>query len=149
MADSDFQNEPTDVDEFTHLELRAMHQNASTAILFAKLVQWMALGLAIILLNAATILAYVGPFDTSHKKIVLTACILLSCGTVFILFMYQMWQMNEIKRVRKIEKHFSSLARRINNAEARRDGSIERYTMLIFMVVSLVVSAVIAILLIR
>jgi hypothetical protein len=149
VAETDLQNEPTDVDELTHLELRSMHQSASMAILFAKFIQWIALGFAITLLNVATLLVYIGPLDSSQKKVVMAACILITCGTVFILFMYQMWQVNEIKRVRKIEKHFSSLARRLKNIESRSDRNIERYTILIFMVFSLIASAGIAILLIR
>ena len=141
--------EPTDLDEMTHNELRVMHREASTAMLFAKAVQWGAVCVSMTIFTVAIFVdRSVRPLDT-FDNLLSIAIILFACGAIFMLFMYQMWQFNEIKRIRLIEAHFSSWTRRVNNIESRREKAVERYTMLAFMMALVIGSAVIAITAIR
>lgn len=144
MPKTDTEIEPSDLDDLTHLELRAMHQTASSSILFAKFIQWSCLGFAQTLLFAAVFLVKFSPYPEALIDLTSLAIILLACGTIFILFMYQMWQFNEIRRIRQIEKHFSSLSQQINHLESRRERNTERYTMLAFKVSVIIAGTVIA-----
>lgn len=149
MAKSSTEFEPSDLDDLTHLELITMHQNASQAILFAKFIQWLAVGMAMIMFSVAIFVDRLAASDQAFQTILSIAIILLSVGAIFLLFMYQMWQFNEIKRTRQIEQHFSTLCRQVNNIESRREKNVERYTMFTVMVLAVVSSAAIAIMAIK
>jgi hypothetical protein len=143
------ENEPSDLDEMTHQELRVMHREASSSMLFAKAVQWGAVGISMIIFTAAIFVDRSGrPLD-AFDNLLSISIILFACGAIFMLFMYQMWQFNEIKRIRLIEAHFSSFTRRVNNVESRREKAVERYTMLVFKMALVIGSAVVAITAIR
>jgi hypothetical protein len=143
------ENEPSDLDETTHLELSAMYRDASVNILFAKLVQWIVIGLSSIVFATAVTAVNLSPSGKTLANLFTIAIILLTCGAMFMLFMYQMWQFNEIKRIRRIEKHFSTLCRRINNIESRGERNVERYTMLFAMAAAVACGALVAIFAIR
>ncbi len=149
MSKSGVENEPSELDEMTHLELRTMHRSASMAILFAKLIQWVTVGMSMIIFSTAIFVDRVASPNHPLDNLLSVAIILLVCGAIFVLFMYQMWQFNEIKRLRVIESRFSTLCRRVNNIESRREKNVERYTMLAFMISAVVGSAVVAVLAIR
>ena len=70
--------------------------------------------------------------------------IFLTCGVIFVLVMYQFWQFNEISRVREIERHFSSVYRDISSLKSPKEGNIHRYTILTFMIASVIMGAVVA-----
>ena len=149
MAKPSAENEPTELDELTHLEFRTMHQNASTAILFAKFIQWSAVGMTLIIFSAAIFVDRLMPPGHALENLLLVAIILFTSGAIFLLFMYQMWQFNEIKRIRQIERYFSTFCRQVNNIESRREKNVERYTMLLLMIAAVLSSAVITALAIR
>jgi len=142
-------NEPSDLDETTHRELSAMYRDASANIQFAKLVQWIVIGLSTIVYSTAVTAVNLSASGKTLANLFTIAIILLSCGAMFMLFMYQMWQFNEIKRARMIETLFSSYCRKVNNIESRRERNVERYTMLVFKAAVVVGSAVIALMAIR
>jgi uncharacterized membrane protein len=62
------------------------------------------------------------------------ATIILAGGVIFVLTLYQSWQYNEISRIVELEKHFSSLYRKIRDVKSRREGNVHRYTLLMLMV---------------
>ena len=129
--------------------MRIMHQSASHAILFAKLIQWLAIGLAIGLFTSAVFLDRFAAPDRTLTNILSITIILLTCATIFLVLMYQMWQFNEIRRIRNIEKTFSTLCKQINSSETRGERRVERYTMLVFMLALLISGGVISILMIQ
>lgn len=149
MAKPSAENEPSELDELTHIELRTMHGNAATAILFAKAVQWGAVGLSLAVFTSAIIVDRMASPNHPLTGLLSIAIILFACGMMFLLFMYQMWQFNEIKRARLIETLFSSYCRRVNNIESRRERNVERYTMLVFKAAVVIGSAIIALMAIR
>jgi hypothetical protein len=149
MAKPSAENEPSELDELTHVELRTMHGNAAAAILFAKGIQRGAVGFAIFVFTAAIFIDRAASPNHPLTGLLSVAIILFACGMIFLLFMYQMWQFNEIKRARMIETLFSSYCRKVNNIESRRERNVERYTMLVFKAAVVVGSAVIALMAIR
>jgi hypothetical protein len=61
------------------------------------------------------------------------ATIVLAGGVIFVLTLYQSWQYNEISRIVELEKHFSTLYRKIRDVKSRREGNFHRYTLLLIM----------------
>ncbi|MCW8916791.1 MAG: hypothetical protein OQK24_13195 [Magnetovibrio sp.] len=138
-----FENEPSKLDSLTHEELRLMHREASQAILFAKSMQWCSVGAVLLAFGACIAVdASLRP-NSLIERLLSGLTIVLACGIIFMLLMYQFWQFNEITRIRKIEEHFSSLYRHINNFKSSREGNAHRYTMLIFMIALIIIGGVV------
>ncbi|MBT6095924.1 MAG: hypothetical protein HOH04_13655 [Rhodospirillaceae bacterium] len=149
MADPIAENEPSSLDELTHSELLVMHQTSSSAILFSKMVQWLCIGMCLALFCVAVFISKIAGTHGSLNNLVLVTNILLACAAIFLIFMYQMWQFNEIRRIRKIEKCFSTLCRKIHQSESHGERSIERYTLLVFMILLVLSGAAVSIMTIR
>lgn len=143
-AETPFENEASSLDELTHRELRLMHREASAAILFAKDIQWRTVASSLLVFGACVAIAVFTAADKSFANLLSVLTILLAAGSIFVLTMYQFWQINEINRIQKIEKHFSSLYRRIGALKSRREGNLHRYTLLAFMIAVIVLGAVVA-----
>jgi uncharacterized membrane protein len=67
----------------------------------------------------------------------------LACGVLFVLAMYQFWQVNEINKINAIDRHFSTLYLRISRIKSRREGNFHRYTILLFMILAVLIGVVV------
>ena len=143
-AEEPFENSPSDLDEFTHKELRMMHSEAAAAILFAKNIQWRSVGSSLLVFGACIAIAVSTSADKQFANLLAALTILLACGVIFVLLMYQFWQFNEIARIQRIDQHFSTLYAKIGNIKSRREGNAHRYTLLVFMISVVVMGAVVA-----
>jgi len=139
-----FDNRPSDLDELTHKELRLMHEEASAAILFAKSIQWRSVGSSLLVFGACIAIAVSTPADKQFANLLAALTILLACGVIFVLLMYQFWQFNEISRIKKIEQQFSTLYKKIRDTKSKREGNAHRYTLLTFMIAVVILGAVVA-----
>ncbi len=139
-----FHNEPSSLDPSTHQELRLMHQEAAAAVLFAKSIQWSSVGAALLVDGAIVAIAVLTGAGKVFSDILVISSVLLAGGAVFVLLMYQFWQINEINRMNEIEKHFSTLYGRISRLKSRREGNVHRYTLLFFMIVMVIIGTVVA-----
>jgi hypothetical protein len=140
-AQEPFVNEPSELDELTHAELCLMYRKASDSLLFAKSIQWRSVGGAVFVFGAFTAFALFAKLDKSLTTTFMIVTILLACGVIFALLMYQFWQFNEISRIVKIEKNFSSLYIKIRDVKSRREGAVHRYTLLLFMCAMVILGA--------
>jgi hypothetical protein len=145
MDEETQENEPSNLDEMTHTELRMMHEEATNAILFSKSVQWRVVGVSLLIFGGIVIVTSASIVTRSSSSLLTLLAISLSCGAIFLLMMYQFWQYNEIKRIIAIEKLFSSQYNKIRNLNSRREGNIDRYTLLIFMTMVIIAGASFAI----
>lgn len=139
-----FENEPSSLDELTHAEMRLMHREASRNLLFAKNIQWRSVGATLLVFGGCIAIAAAAPPDITLKRVLMGLIILLACGVIFILTMYQFWQFNEINRLRKIDASFSTLYIKINNLKSRREANAHRYTILLCMIVLVIVGGIVA-----
>jgi len=139
-----FVNEPSSLDESTHRELELMHREASEAILFAKSIQWRSVGATLLVYGAFIAIAVFTEAGTKFGDVMKIMSILLACGVIFVLVMYQFWQINEINRINAIDRHFSTLYLRISRLKSRREGNFHRYTILIFMILAVILGVVVA-----
>ncbi len=141
-----FVNEPSSLDETTHAEMRLMHETASEAILFAKNIQWRSVGSALAVYGAFIAIAVFTSADKAFIDLLKIVAIVLACGAVFVLAMYQFWQVNEINKLNAIDRHFSTLYLRISRIKSRREGNLHRYTILMFMIAAVILGVVVVIL---
>lgn len=139
-----FVNEPSSLDETTHRELELMHREASGAILFAKSIQWRSVGSTLLVYGAFIAIAVFTEAGTKFGDVMKVMSILLACGVIFVLVMYQFWQVNEINRINAIDRHFSTLYLRISRIKSRREGNFHRYTILIFMILAVILGVIVA-----
>ena len=139
-----FENTPSSLDETTHQELLLMHKEAAAAILFAKNIQWRSVGASLLVFGGCIAIAVSTSADKSFATMLSALTILLTTGVIFVLIMYQFWQFNEISRIQRIEKQFSTLFRKITTLKSRREGNAHRYTLLFFMIAMVVMGAVVA-----
>jgi len=138
-----FINEPSGLDEATHRELSLMHQESAEAILFAKSIQWRSVGSALLVFGAFIAIAVVTEAGAKFIDVMKIVSIVLACGVIFVLVMYQFWQVNEINKINAIDRHFSTLYLRISRIKSRREGNLHRYTILLFMVLAVIIGAVV------
>jgi len=143
-SEAPFENRPSDLDETTHQELRLMHQESSSAILFAKNIQWRSVGASLLVFGACIAIVVSTAADKQFANLLAALTILLACGVIFVLLMYQFWQFNEISRIKKIEQHFSTLYKKIRDTKSKREGNAHRYTLLTFMIAVVILGAVVA-----
>lgn len=138
------ENVPSELDELTHAELRIMYEKSYAALLFAKNIQWRSVGASLITFAACIAIAVSTDADRSFANLLSALTILLATGVIFVLVMYQFWQYNEISRINEIERHFSSLYRDIRDIKSRREGMVHRYTLLTFMITTVILGAIVA-----
>ncbi|MFC1673177.1 hypothetical protein ACFL12_03385 [Pseudomonadota bacterium] len=139
-----FINEPSSLDELTHSELLLMHGEASKSLLFAKSIQWRSVGSTLLVYGGCIAIAVFTPADVAFARLLTALIIVLACGVIFLLIMYQFWQFNEINRLREIDTNFSTLYIKINNTKSRREASAHRYTILLSMIVMVILGAIVS-----
>lgn len=139
-----FENTPSALDDKTHAELMLMHGEASRNLLFAKNIQWRSVGSALIVFAGCIAISRFISADADFARVLSGLIILLTCGVIFVLIMYQFWQFNEISRLREIDAQFSSLYVKISNLKSRREANAHRYTILACMIAIVILGAVIA-----
>ncbi len=142
---SSFENEPSNLDELTHRALLMMHRESAAAVLFAKSIQWSTVGACLLVYGALVGINVFTKADTQFEKILTATTIVLTCGVIFVLTMYQSWQFNEFKKMDEVEKNLSTLYTKIRNTQSRRLSSYQRYTLLMSMIVVIVLGAVVSI----
>jgi hypothetical protein len=138
-----FVNEPSSLDDSTHRELELMHREASSAILFAKSIQWRSVGSSLLVYGAFIAIAVATEAGAKFIDVMKIVSILLACGVIFVLVMYQAWQVNEINKINAIDRHFSTLYLRISRIKSRREGNFHRYTILTFMILAVILGVVV------
>lgn len=143
-AEGGFENTPSQLDELSHAELRLMYDRSSQALLFAKNIQWRSVGASLLVFGALIALSFYGSSNKYLLSVLGIFTILLACGVIFVLAMYQFWQFNEIKRIVEIERHFSTLYRQIRDIKSTREGNAHRYTLLLFMCIVVILGAFIS-----
>lgn len=138
-----FVNEPSSLDDATHRELELMHREASEAILFAKSIQWRTVGSSLLVFGAFIAIAVATEAGAKFIDVMKVVSILLACGAIFVLAMYQFWQVNEINKINAIGRHFSTLYLRISRIKSRREGNFHRYTILLFMILAVIIGVIV------
>lgn len=134
-----FDNEPSSLDENTHLELQLLYRESVDNIRFAKHMQWWTVGSTLIVFFAFIGIAKFVGADAAYAKILTVLTIFVAMSGVGALIMYQFWQYNEQRKIAEVGKQFSSLFKKIRRIKSQREGDLHRYTLLAFMVSTIII----------
>ena len=138
---------PSELDESTHAELRLLYQESSVSIRTARDRQWKLVGAALLLLAAlVAVPELVNVSDLAAKGLVLSS-ILISASAIYVLIVYQVWQNTELRRQQTIASHFSSIFAQLGGSEAAREGKLNGYIVLFFMVSTILLGNALVVLL--
>lgn len=139
-----FTNEPSSLDDRTHEELQLLYQESVSTIRFAKYIQWWTVGSTLLVFFAFIAIAKFVGADMAYAKILTALVIFIAMSGIFALIMYQFWQYNEHQKIREISRHFSTLFRRVRKVKSRRESDFHRYTLLAFMISTIVIGGVVS-----
>lgn len=133
-----------ELNELTHAELRMLYQESTETLRFAKSLQWKTAGATLTIFAG---LIFMAKFIDANKVLIdkfMLIIILLSIAAIFTLILYQFWQANEHAKINFMNKKFSHVYRAVRARKSKREGNIHRYTLLIFMMTSIILGAVVA-----
>ncbi len=138
-----FELEPSALDEMTHAETRILYAESTETLRFIKGHQWKTVGATLMtFLGLVFIAGFVnGGHALTNKFMAIT--IILATAAIFTLMIYQFWMHNEARKIDLIASQFSNLFRRVRAIKSTREGNLHRYTLLIFMVISVALGAVV------
>lgn len=143
-AERPFTNEPSALDEQTHQELQLLYKESVDTIRFAKYIQWWTVGSTLLVFFAFIAIAKFVVADLTYAKILTALTIFIAMSGIFALIMYQLWQYNEQQKLAEITKHYSTLFKKIRRVKSRRESDFHRYTLLAFMISTIVIGGVVA-----
>lgn len=135
---------PSALDDKTHRELQILYKESVDTIRFAKYIQWWTVGSTLLVFFAFIAIAHFVRADDEYAKILTALTIFIAMSGVFALIMYQFWQFNEQQKIEKITRHFSSLFKAVRKVKSRREADFHRYTLLLFMIATIVIGGVVA-----
>lgn len=135
---------PSPLDDKTHRELEILYKESVDTIRFAKYIQWWTVGSTLLVFLAFIAIAYFVKADHEYAKLLTALTIFIAMSGVFALIMYQFWQFNEHQKIEEITKHFSSLFKKVRRVKSRREADLHRYTLLAFMIATIVIGGVVA-----
>jgi hypothetical protein len=130
----------SDLDERTHAEMLMMYHECATSVRFAKLQQWHTTGGTLVIFLVLGVLGNFGPRYGFLTKVLPVLSILLSCGAIYSLAIYQFWQHTERNKLVTISNRLSSFLRDVRALTSPREANIHRYILLFFMSAAIVVA---------
>lgn len=130
---------PSELDEITHAEMRLLYEDASIAVRYARAQQWKTVSGMLFILGAMIVTA---EFTAEHKdfiKNIVIAALLVAAGAIYMLIILQLTQNTEREKIRFTVSYFSNVARENFNIESSTESNIQRYIMLTFMILSIII----------
>jgi hypothetical protein len=129
----------SEVDELTHAELLCMYQDSEQNIRFSKLIQWRTTGGTLFIFIIFAVLALYHTKSGDMIKILTVLTYVVGAISVYMLVIFQSWQGTEREKIQLIINNLSSLARDVYNKKSKQEANIERYILLSFMCVAVLI----------
>lgn len=134
---------PSILDTATHAEFLTLYRESAATRRFIKAHQWKTVG--------ATMFAYLGIIfiagfvhaDLALKQSLMWVTIILCCGVILTLVIYQFWMQNELMKIEGIQKYMSTGFGSIRAIKPKLEGNVHRYILLAFMIFIVIVGAVV------
>lgn len=139
-----FENVPSSLDEMTHRELQLLYQESADTVRFAKHMQWWTVGSALVMFFAFIGIAKFVGADMDYAKILTALVIFVAMAGITALVIYQFWQYTEQRKLAEITRNFSTLFRKIRRIKSKGESDVHRYTLLAFMVITVIIGGVIS-----
>ena len=137
----------SELDEKTHAEMRMLYGESSLSIRFARERQWKLVGGTLLLFAAIVAMPELVDISTFAAKGLLLASFLIGAGSIYLLFVYQVWQNTESRRMQKLGAHFSSVFAQVGGVNAAREGRLHSYIVLFFMIAQIMLGNALVVLL--
>jgi hypothetical protein len=131
-------------DDLTHEELCLLYRESADTIRFAKGQQWRSLGAALLVLAG---LMTVGQYNADSRLFVSllgVISVLLGCGVIYVLVIYQNWQNTERAKLRFIADRLSATAQAVRAIKSHQEANLFRYLLLGFMILSMIIGTAVA-----
>jgi hypothetical protein len=136
----------SELDEATHAEMLMLYTESADSIRFAKAQQWKSVGATLLVFAGLVAVARLTKTDVSLVKTVAFLSFLVSAAAIYTLVLYQVWQNTEREKLREIAGNLSNLFVKIRTIKSTREANVHRYTLLIFMIGSILIGNVLLIL---
>ena len=138
-----FENTPSTLDSLTHREMELLYKESTETIRFAKTLQWWTLGATLLTFGGMLAITKMVNADATFIKLMSLLIILLTVAVIFTLTTYQMWQHTEAAKINVISRNFSTLFGKVRNLKSKREANIQRYIMLAFLILAVVLGAIV------
>lgn len=130
-------------DELVHAEIRMLYRESTETMRFVKHHQWKTVGAT--LLTFLGIIFVAGFVDADQKlaSSLMGIAILLGAAVMFTLVIYQFWMFNELRKIDAMEPMFSEQFHKIRALKSKKEGTLHRYTLLLFMLTVIVLGGLV------
>ena len=139
-----FENEPSNLDELTHSEMRLLYKESTRTIRFAKYLQWWTVGSTLVVDGAFLVIAKFVATDIEYANKLTALIIVITTAVIATLIIYQFWQHTELVKIEKISKEFSNTFQKIRQVKSRVEANIHRYLLLLFMILTLIIGSIVS-----
>ncbi len=138
----DDESQPSSLDELTHAELGFLYRESTETVRFAKTQQWWTVGSTLLVFGAIIVIAKFVAADKGYIDLLTVVIILLAMAVIFTLVVYQFWQHTEMMKIETVAGHYSDLFRQVRRLKSRNEANIQRYLLLVFMIITVILGAV-------
>tara|TARA_R110002167_G_scaffold91032_3_gene244801 strand:+ start:2279 stop:2782 length:504 start_codon:yes stop_codon:yes gene_type:complete len=132
------------LDPLTHSEMCLLYRESADSIRFAKTKQWRSLGATLAMFAG---LMAVGSYNADNAlfvELLMLTSVLLSCGLVYVLVIFQNWQNTEREKLRFIAHRLSAMTRTVRGIKSHQEANMFRYLLLSFMILTLLLGNAVA-----
>lgn len=126
----------SDLDDLTHHEMCMLYRESADTIRFAKSKQWKSLGGALALYAGLMVVGTVNGGNAVFVSLLAVVSVLLCCGVLYALVIFQNWQNTEREKLSFITDRLSSTARTVRGIKSRQEADMFRYLLLSFMILA-------------
>lgn len=134
---------PSALDENTHAEVRWLYAESTETLRFVKNHQWRTVGATLLTFLGLIFIAHTVRADLALTQKLMGITIILTTAAIFTLIIYQFWMHNEQRKIDAMAEHMSSLFRDIRAIKSPREGNLHRYTLLMFIILTVLLGAVV------
>jgi len=138
-----FENKPSNLDSLTHRELETLYKESTETIRFAKKLQWWTLGSTLLAFGGMIGITKLVKADQAFGDMMSLLNILLAIAVIFALVTYQMWQHTETRKIEVVARNYSTLFARIRRIKSKREANVQRYIMLILLILAVILGAIV------
>jgi hypothetical protein len=134
---------PSALNDSTHAEVRMLYRESTETLRFIKNHQWRTVGATLLTFLGLISIAVFVKADLALTQKFMGITILMTASVIFTLIIYQFWMHNEQRKIDTMGEHMSSLFQEVRAIKSQREGNLHRYTLLIFMILTITLGAVV------
>lgn len=128
----EFQESP--LDEKSHAECLKLYDESTITMRYAKSQQWRTLAFVSIVYSALLLLSYTQLATPEMIPMLIIISFVLSAAGISAVFIFQMWQSTEMRKLDYISHQMSDMFRETRALKSTFEANVQRYAILFFMV---------------